>query len=85
MRENWRPYVVTILLLASPLTFGWNHVEAEGADQKEIVLRAGDPSVKINGTEIVLATAPKSIGNNRSGLLEPSWELTFSGCSRRNP
>ncbi|MFK4435576.1 copper amine oxidase N-terminal domain-containing protein [Paenibacillus sp. RC21] len=64
MRENWRPYVVTILLLASPLTFGWNHVEAEGADQKEIVLRAGDPSVKINGTEIVLATAPKSIGNS---------------------
>jgi uncharacterized protein with FMN-binding domain len=64
MHENWKPYVVTILLLASPLTFGWTQVEADGADQKEIVLRAGNPSVKINGTEIMLATAPKLIGNS---------------------
>jgi uncharacterized protein with FMN-binding domain len=64
MRENWKPYVVTILLLASPLTFGWSQVEADGVDQKEIVLRAGDPSVKINGTEIVLSAAPKIIGNS---------------------
>jgi hypothetical protein len=64
MRENWKPYVVTILLLASPLTFGWNQAGAEGAEPKEIVLRAGDPSVKINGTEIMLATAPKIIGNS---------------------
>ncbi|WP_410511205.1 stalk domain-containing protein [Paenibacillus sp. BR2-3] len=64
MRENWKPYLVTIILLASPLTFGWNQGEAAGADQKEIVLRAGNPSVKVNGTEIVLATAPKLIGNS---------------------
>jgi uncharacterized protein with FMN-binding domain len=64
MRENWKPYVVTILLLASPLTFGWTQVEADGADQKQIILRAGSPSVKINGTEITLATAPKLIGNS---------------------
>ncbi|MNN72366.1 hypothetical protein D3C81_1883960 [compost metagenome] len=64
MRENWKPYLVTIILLASPLTFGWNQGEAAGADPKEIILRAGNPSVKVNGTEIVLATAPKLIGNS---------------------
>lgn len=64
MRENWKPYVVTILLLATPLTFGWNQAGAEGTDLKEIVLRAGDPTVKINGSEILLATAPKIIGNS---------------------
>ncbi|QWU16728.1 Copper amine oxidase N-terminal domain-containing protein [Paenibacillus sophorae] len=63
MHKKWKSCLAATIMLAAPLALGWNQTKASGSDLTEIVLRAGNQIVKVNGKEEVLEAAPGLIGN----------------------